>query len=541
MQSMELNALLDQLLMKDPVEATQILSDRLAETAWQDMDETAISAVVSVVLPFLTRLAGRLRGSLRQSGLPLSDRGLSQFNALLRIYRNAQLLLNLKLTALQELIDTDDTDAYMVRAHQERVDWAVRTILDCYMAYVDVPKSLYVDLHQLVDLARIELAEEHAVGWQAIYHQYLAILTLAMTNPYGLTLDEMAEGYDCLILVAPYLDIAHEQPTRTSRFIDVTGKIMPHIALTPRSNMPGAGLFLDVGSLYQPSILASLMPRCQAQIQNLLNRLQFYFVSHMPRTQPTGVGTGAPASSLITLGYLSVHHRLERLNSHDSLPNSTLALAGVDWEGLEQPIRGDVQPMLGIADFKMDIKAPLETGEVAWNGDETSRMFSAAHPAHINEPSSWDIVNLSPTGFRLHWRLAANSRAAVDDLLLAELPAGAGSSAASTAIGVVRWVRHMEEGRSSVDMGVERLPGMAFASYARDYRAAESRWSKTWPVIVLTNEQDVIVRVIVPTTLAEETQEILVMRDEQEIQVHLGAVYQTGQGFLIMEAQRADA
>ncbi|WP_322628936.1 hypothetical protein [Halothiobacillus sp.] len=535
MQSKELNALLDQLLLLDPIEATQVLSDRLAETAWQDMDESEIAAVVGAALPFLTRMAGRLRASLRQSGLPLSDRGLSQLDALLRIYRNAQMLLNLKLTAMQEPAETTGFEEHLVRAHQERVEWAVRGILDCYMAYVDVPKSLYVDLHQFVDLARIELAQEHATGWQAIYYQYISILTLAMINPYGLTQDEMEESYDCLIRVAPYIEIVHEEPTRTSRFIDVTGKIMPHIALTPRSNMAGAGMFIDVGELYQPSILSTLMPRCRAQVQHLLSRLQFYFVSHMPRTVPSGAGH---ASTLITLGYLSVHHRLERLASHDSLPNSTLALAGVDWEGLEQPIRGAIQPMLSASDFKMDINSLRADGEVDWNGPEGGLSMGGGHPGHVHEPNIWDVVNFSPSGFRLHWRLAANSRAAVDDLLLAELAAG--SSTSTIAIGVVRWVRHMQEGQSSVDMGVQRLSGEAFASYARDFRAADSRWSKTWPVIMLTNEHAVIVRAIVPASLVEETQEILVMRDEKEIRVHLGAVYQTGEGFLIMEASRAD-
>jgi hypothetical protein len=139
MQSKELNALLDQLLLLDPIEATQVLGDRLAETAWQNMDESEIGAVVGAALPFLTRMAGRLRASLRQSGLPLSDRGLSQLDALLRIYRNAQMLLNLKLTAMQEPAETTGFEEHLVRAHQERVEWAVRGILDCYMAYVDDP------------------------------------------------------------------------------------------------------------------------------------------------------------------------------------------------------------------------------------------------------------------------------------------------------------------------------------------------------------------------------------------------------------------
>lgn len=537
MQSKELNALLDRLLMKDPVEAAQILSETLAETAWQDLDEATITECAGLVLPFLTRLAGRLRASIRQSALPLGDRGRGQLDALLRIYRNAQLLLNLKLTALQERVDAADTEEYLVRIHQDRVEWAVQCILDCYMAYVDVPKSLYVDLHQLVDLARIELAEAHAAGWQTIYREYMALLTLATANPYGLVQDEMEESYDCLLALATHIEIVYEEPTRTSRFIDVTGKIMPHIALTPRSQLTGSGMFIDVGGLYQPSVLATLTPPCRIRVQRLLHRLKFYFVSHTPRVEPHS--TAGATSSLITLGYLSVHHRLERLASQSSLPSPSLALAGVDWEGLEQPIRGAVEAMPDAIDFKMDISAPggADAG-MSWNGQDDDLARASIRPVHVHEPCAWDVVNLSPSGFRLHWRLAANSRAAVDDLLLSEMSAE--SVLDPIALGVVRWVRQMANGHSSVDMGVQRLSGEALASYARDFRAADSRWSKTWPVILMIGENAAIIRAIVPTTLVEETQEILVMREEQEIRVRLGAVCQIGQGFLMMEAHRAD-
>lgn len=539
MQTMDLDALLDQLLMQDPTEATRDLSERLAETAWHDMDEAQITRILAAVLPFLSRLAGRLRTSLRQSGLPLSGQGLNQLNALLRIYRNAQLMLNLKLTTMQEQAQDSDSEAYLVRAHQDRVDWAVRSILDCYTAYVDVPSSLYVDLHQLVDLAQLDLAQAHPTGWQGIYHQYVAILTLAMTNPYGMTRDEMEDGYACLMQVGQYIDIVHEQPTRTSRFIDVTGKIMPHIALTPRSDMAASGLFIDVGNLYQPSILATLPPQCRVKVQHLLNRLQFYFVSHAPRARADVPAVTEKLSSLITLGYLSVHHRLERLVRHEHVPTSTMSLAGLDWEGLEQPIRGDVQPLPGADVFKMDIDTTSAGHSVDW--DEQAANSAGCQPARaLNVPSLWDVVNLSPTGFRLHWRLASNSRAAVDDLLLAELPPS-GSEPSALALGVVRWVRHMDATHSTLDMGVQRLCGDVLATYARDHRAAGSRWSKSWPVLALVDEQSVIIQVIVPTLLVEETQEILLMREEHEIHIRLGAVYQTGQGFLIMEAHRVDA
>lgn len=544
-QSRNMQDFIDQLLLHEPLDAVRMLGDQLADTTWQDMDEPKISATVTALLPFLTRLAGRLRASLRQSGLPLSESGRAQLDGLLRLYRYAQLMLNLKLTALHEQTDESLISEYLVRAHQDQVDWAVRCILDCYVSYVDVPKSLYIDLHQLVDLARVELQNHHPVGWQSIYQHYVAILTLAIVNPYGLTPEEMEDDFNCLIQMGGAIKLVHDQPTPTSRFIDMTGKIMPHIALTPRASLTVQGVFLDVSGLYQPELAINLSPVCQTQLHNLLERLQFYFVGRPQRAELDAAHKEeGEQSCLVTLGFLSVHHRLERLDSADAKPDNTIALAGLDWEGLEQPIRGAVKPLSGVDEFKLDINTGHTKTDVDWDAGVGVHRTGTGARAILNSPSTWDVVNFSPTGFRFHWRLSSNSHAAVDDLLLVELPRAASAKPVmrtGLAIGVVRWVRHMDAEHKTIDMGVQRLSGTVFASYARDYRAEGNRWSKSWPVIVQFDEHAVLTRVVVASALVVETQEILVMQNEHEVHVRLGAVCQTGQGFLIMEARCVDA
>lgn len=539
-QPTDLHVLLDQLLMKEPLDAVRLLGDEFADIDWQDRNEAEISAIVADFLPFLTRLAGRIRTDLRQSPLPLSDKGRLRIDALLRLYRYAQLLFNLKLNSLSEHADEDDPKhEYLVRAHQERVDWAIRTIMDCYLSYVDVPKSLYVDLHQLVDLARSELQEMQPVGWQSIYQHYVAILTLAVVNPYGLTREEMEDSYACLVLVGRAIELVHGEPTPTSRFIDLTGKIMPHLALTTRGSLTESGLFLDLGGLYRSEATADLSPVCRSQLYNLLEHLKFFFVGRGEREGQAG-GQRKQKTSLITLGFLSVHHRLERLSEKEGQPESTIALAGLDWEGLEQPIRGGVEPINGVADFKMDIQNKNAKEEVDWDAGVGAGRGAGGHHRPLNEPGTWDVVNFSASGFRFHWRLSSNSHAAVDDLLLAEWPEQ-NKAEAALSIGIVRWVRHMDTEHKTIDMGVQRFSGTVFASYARDYRAGDTRWSKSWPVIVQLDEQSIPVRIILATALAVEAQELLVMQEETEIRLRLGAVCQTGQDFLMMEARRVDA
>jgi len=542
-QVRDIQAFIDRLLIQEPLMAVKLLGDELADTVWQDMDEPQISASVLLLLPYLGRLATRLRASLRQSGLPLSDSGRAQLAGLLRLYRYAQLMLNLKLTTLHEQTTDAMGGEYLVRTHQDQVDWAVRCILDCYVSYVDVPKSLYVDLHQLVDLARVTLQEHHPVGWQSIHQHYVAILTLAIINPYGLTPDEMEDIFNCLIQTGGAITLVHGEPTPTSRFIDMTGKIMPHIALTPRASLTANGVFLDVSGLYQPELRHQLSPACQDHLARLLQRLQFYFVGRTTRA-PMDAPQEATRTSLVTIGFLSVHHRLERLDRSDTQTEASIALAGLDWEGLEQPIRAGVRHLTGADEFKLDIDTGHAKTDMDW-ADGQDAHPSGRHPRLVlNAPSTWDVVNFSGSGFRFHWRLSSNSHAAVDDLLLVELSKAAttpSATKAGLAIGVVRWVRHMDAEHKTIDMGVQRLAGTVFASYARDYRTEGNRWSKNWPIIAQLDGHARLTRVIVASELVAETQDMLIMQDGHEVRVRLGAVCQIGQGFLIMEAQRVNA
>lgn len=528
--SSDLLALLDDLPLRSPEAAARAVGEAFSDLQWQEADAAEIQAVAAAYLPFLHKTAQRLRASLRQSGLPLNETARGQWSALLRVYRYAQLLLNLVLMAQHE--QDGERMEYLVRVHQERVEWAIRTLLDGYMVYVDVPRSLLIDLHQLVELARMELAETTPSGWLSIHRHYVAFLTLAVVNPYGLTPAELEDGYDCLIQLGESIHLSHEAPSATSRFIDLSGKILPHVALTPRAAMASAGAFLDLGRLYEPSALDGLSNQCRTTIYGLLERLQFYFSGRSPRNTQV---SETVKSSLISLGFVSAHHRLEHLERPDHGYDISLSLAGLDWEGLEQPIRGGVRPLASEPEFKMDIRNTRLSESLSWDGVKGA---PDARPSAIRPAEAWDVVNFSAQGFRFHWRLTGNSHAAVDDLLLAEFPQGT-SDRPKLALGIVRWVRHMDEKLNTIDMGVQRIPGQMFASYARDARS--TGWSKNWPIIVLIDEHGRPSRVVVATALVLEAQTLLVPREGLDLHLQLGAVCQTGKEFLIMEVERVDA
>jgi hypothetical protein len=409
-------------------------------------------------------------------------------------------------------------------------------ILDCYQLYVSVPRPLFTDLHQFARVAHRDLADSWPSEWERVRSPYLAILLLGMVNPYALTVDEMAVLYPCLRDVADKVEISTERPPGSARFVDVTGRLAPHIAIRGGQAAAEGGVYVAVDPLYERQAAAEVDSECRQALRGFLQRLNFFLTPREARHREA-YDTPVGEHSLITIGFHSVHHRLLDEMLYTMRASQHLTFSGLDWEGLERPVHGQVKKAPSIHDFKLELDSGAKD-DIDWEARPDAE--SQRNGLRLNEPATWDVVNLSERGLRLHWRLADNSRAAVDELILIEQDPNeeAGGLDAVIGLGIIRWVRHLDEANRTIDMGVERLAGNWMAYFAHPSEDS-AQASGTWPVLARTSGRQVD-RLILPPELATRTDRVKVIREQgSDIHLNLERIVMVGSHLMVMEASHA--
>ncbi len=528
----ELQALLEQVVVVDPIEAANLLAGFLGRADLEHVSDRDLATLLGQIEPLIERTATALRHSLRQSPLPLSTKARAQLGALFSLYRATQALANLRL-GLVGSDAADDRAAHLVAAHRQRGEWAARLILDCYQLYVGVPQPLLADLHQFAHAARRDLSQADPAAWDAVRDTYVAILLLGMVNPYALTVDEMVMLFPCLRSVADRVVFRAERPDGSARFVDMTGRLAPHIAVSGGKVAADGAVYVGVDGLYRAETIQVLDAESRVALRGFLRRLQFFLSSRESREREKQQAVGS--RSLITIGFYSVHYRLLDDMLYSVPATQHLTFSGLDWEGLERPVHGEVKRGPSIHDFKLEMDSGRKN-DVDWEAlpDPVERD----RPPRLNEPATWDVVNLSERGLRLHWRLADNCRAAVDELILIEHdPDGEKDGLEGVVgLGIIRWVRHLDAANRTIDMGVERLPGDWMAYFAHPAEEALHA-AGSWPVLARIDGDDHIDRLIVPPDLPDRGQCLTVIREEgKDIRIHLGRIVMVGSHLVVMEA-----
>ncbi|MCL7743491.1 hypothetical protein LV476_00785 [Guyparkeria hydrothermalis] len=531
----DLQALLDRIAVAEPTRAASLLAGFLGRADLEEISDEDLADLIAVLEPQIARTATALRRGLRQSSLPITDTAHEQLSALFTLYRAAQSLANLQL-GLAKAGDSPEAMLAEASAHRNRVEWAARLILDCYQLYVGVPQPLFADLHQFARAACRDLDASRPAAWDGVRDVYVAILLLGMVNPYALTVEEMAILYPCLREVAAEVEITTGRPTGSSRFVDMTGRLAPHIAVRGGKATVDGAVYVGVERLYRPETAQRLGQECRVALRGFLRRLQFFLTSRETRRQEHH-DSALGERSLITIGFHSVHHRLLDEMLYSVRASQHLTISGLDWEGLERPVHGQVKKAPSIHDFKLELDGGAK-GDIDWEAmpDAERRRVGP----RLNRPSTWDVVNLSERGLRLHWRLADNSRAAVDELILIERDPDdeAGGLEAVVGLGVIRWVRHLDEGNRTIDMGAERLDGDWMAYFARP-SGASSQTSATWPVLARVDGNR-IDQLILPPDLADHGSQVTVIREQgTDIHLNLERIVMVGSHLVVMEASNA--
>ena len=531
----DLRALLERIAAAEPIEVASLLAGFLGRADLEDMSDESLAELIAALEPQIGRTATALRRSLRQSPLPMTDKARAQLAALFTLYRAAQSLANLKLGLARG--DSVENESAVASAHQRRVEWAASLILDCYQLYVSVPQPLLVDLHQFARAAYRDLHGDHPESWDGVRDVYVAILLVAMVNPYALTVEEMAVLYPCLRALAGHVEIGSERPEGSARFIDMTGRLAPHIAVRGGNPKVDDVVYVGVDALYRAETVQSLDPECREALRGFLRRLQFFLTSREPRRHldhEPKLGD----HSLITIGFHGVHHRLLGEMLYSLRASQHLTFSGLDWEGLERPVHGQVKAAPSIRDFKLEL-GDRARDDIDWEAMPDAEQRRVG-PHRVNEPATWDVVNLSERGLRLHWRLADNSRAAVDELILIERDPDeeVGGLDAVIGLGIIRWVRHLDADNRTIDMGVERLEGKWMAYFAHPSDDAPQR-GETWPVLARL-VGDRIDRLILPPDLAKRSDRMTVVREQgDDIELKLERIVMVGSQLMVMEASNA--
>ena len=524
----DLETLLERVPVVGPTEAASLLAGFLGRADLEEMSDEALSRLIALIEPQVERTAKALRRSLRQSPLPMTGQARDQLGALFTLYRAAQSLANLQL-GLAQAVDVDQAQA---TAHRQRVEWAAGLIVDCYQLYVGVPQPLYADLHQFARAACRDLETSQPQAWDEVRDVYVAVLLLAMVNPYALTVEEMAALYPCLREVAGAVEVTAERPTGSARFVDMTGRLAPHIAISGGRANPDGAVYVGVDALYRRETIEGLEAECRVALRGFLRRMQFFLSSREARRHDH-LEQQIGERSLITIGFHSVHHRLLDEMLYSVRASRHLTFSGLDWEGLERPVHGQVKNGPSIHDFKLEIDSGARD-DVDWEAmpDAGGRQATP----RLNEPATWDVVNLSERGLRLHWRLADNSRAAVDELILIERDPDdeAGGLAAVIGVGIIRWVRHLDQDNRTIDMGVERLPGDWMAYFAHPAKETPHA-AGTWPVLARIDGGR-IDRLILPPDLADRGQRVTVIREQgEDVEINLERIVMVGSHLVVME------
>ncbi|HZJ82019.1 MAG TPA: hypothetical protein VFC95_04950, partial [Guyparkeria sp.] len=492
----------------------------------EEMGTADLAEVIASLEPRLEKTARTLRHSLRQSFLPITETARAQLDALFTLYRAAQSLANLRLELAEASSDPEARTAEMA-AHRLRLEWAARLILDCYQLYVSVPQSLFADLHQFAQSARREASQPTV--WDGVRDIYVGILLLAMVNPYALTVDEMAVLYPCLREVAGWVEITAERPTGSARFVDMSGRLAPHIAV--RGGVAaGKAAYVGVDALYDGDMAQRLNSECRMALRGFLRRLSFYLTPREAR-RPEHHDATVGGRSLVTIGFHSVHHRLRDKMSYSMGSSRHFSLLGLDEEP-RRPVHDELKQAPSIHDFKLELDSSTEN-EINW--EARPGADSRYRGLRLNEPAVWDVVDLSERGLRLHWRLDDNSRAAVDELILIERDSDeeVGGQPAVIGLGIIRWVRHLDAANRTIDMGVERLAGDWKAGFAHPDVEA---YAGTWPVLARMNG-DTIDRLILPPDLADRGGRLNVIQEQgNDVHLNLERIVMAGSHLVVMEA-----
>jgi len=527
-------------LLVDLVGIVREFANRLEQTGLDELSCDELIRLSDSVATFAGKVHEKLAFGFRQAALPLYGNTLEQRFASERLYQLVQQIERARIIMTESGRCANQRDAAI--SYLRCIDWSSRVIRDRYATYNEVPRDWFLDLHGTFARAMEHLVDSDRPECAAIKDQYISLLLFAIINPYGLMREEMDEMHSCLLRVAAGVTLSATPPSKNSRFVDLTGRVMPHVCLSPRVTSRTNGVFLDVDALISGEATDALPKSCDEAIVRFVNRLAFHLIRRENRDTKT-----APERELhilLVLGFRNVHRYIEMQAQARVPEKAKFVLADLSWEGEEpaSPVHSVARSssdMSGRQGFRMEVE--LDENDVWQNeGKVITRedLFGVGGSdlkgdgRKSMEPKQWQLINISKGGYRLRWRFKQDCHAAVDELVLIHELDENDELTNKLELGVIRWVRNLFS--DGLDVGIERLPGR-FESRFVTPKADDRLGVASCPVLAGFDEDGKLKRLVARSgnPLPGST----VKMSGHFAPVRVGRISMVGDGFVVMNVE----
>lgn len=552
------SVLQEELALQEPIEVLEQIHQFLQEHshAFNACSNRMLIQILEIIGVQSESALQRLRLSFKQASVPLNPRARRQFAALLDSVELTETLFKLELRIARhhqrQYADQSPCDqasilslkarmacqgAHLSVLHRARTHAAGLLILDCFQAYAVVPGWLYRHLHQVVRQARSDLLEDSPGGWQAVRASYLAILMLAMVNPYALKAEDMEVMLECLRRVSGFVRLRAQAADTMGRYLDMSGQIAPHVAIS-KGHKAGQRVFVDIEGLFSYKAQHEVSQECRDQLEHFVKRLQLFIKTRPPRTRFSDAADSLPLVWM-TPGFYSAHNQLlqEQARAGVQQQSTRWALSGLDWFGAESNQASHTKKTA-----PSNKHSPLELNPANVKPAEDLNFEGIPKGEQrpdiaLNQPQTWILRDISTTGVRAHWGQQSKCRIEVGDLALITADETTADQIEEPYLGIVRWLQQTVDASGGLDTGIQHFEGRWYASFAYPVGARMGQ-AESWPVFV-QRIGAAVSALIVPT--AEDISGAvlnLVEHNGDEVKIKLGKAEEKDANYQLMEVER---
>lgn len=402
--------------------------------------------------------------------LPFDNTELSLWRKVLALWQGLARGYQLCLESLEA--GEPELQAYLGFVCQRLVHALGCHILEHHYAYQPVPERLWRELHQTYALAEKEGVARQAVkdglnpmmDISSVEAAYVAVLLVALADPYHLTARQLAQVNRWLAKWAARVPVTKEKPT----------PLYPELRLAPvtvdlaraegpsmlqDAGLPDTGRYLDTNQL----------------AVTLLKRIRHLRKGGSPSELDVGEDCVQPACEAFLAQLYQQWCEPLPIRAYERRVGQAKAQVTFTVPAIHFYCNGE-----------KPLRQPGEAPELSWQAMQDLQVFGhvSSHSARLQASQkgyaleTWTIVDESALGFRLAAEGLHAARIHQSQLVAVRPP-----DARSFVLGEVRWLRYRPDG--TLQMGVHSFPGIPVAVGVRPPVLIAALPAKYQPALLL--------------------------------------------------------